>query len=89
MSPRSPRSLPGRAPICRALDVSASAYCQRDSGRRSARAEDERLLARIEETSAADYYAYEAKPQLPRWCCYQDAISLRSLRSMYGASDLA
>jgi transposase InsO family protein len=49
----------GVEPICRTLDVSASAYYQRASGRRSARLiEDERLLARIEELHAANYYAY-------------------------------
>ena len=49
----------GVEPICLALDVSASAYYQRRSGRRSVRAvEDERLLARIRELHAANYYAY-------------------------------
>jgi putative transposase len=49
----------GVEPICRALDVSASAYYQRCSGRRSARAvEDDRLLERIRELHAANYYAY-------------------------------
>jgi len=49
----------GVEPICRTLDVSASAYYQRRSGRRSVRAvEDERLLARIRELHAANYYAY-------------------------------
>jgi putative transposase len=39
--------------------VSVSAYYQRRSGRRSARAvEDERLLARIRELHASNYYAY-------------------------------
>ena len=46
-------------PICMALGVSASAYYERASGRRSARAvEDERLLERIRELHAANYYAY-------------------------------
>jgi putative transposase len=41
------------------LDVSVSAYYQRASGNRSARAvQDERLLARIRELHAANYYAY-------------------------------
>jgi hypothetical protein len=45
--------------ICDTLGTSASAYYQRRSGPRSARAvEDERLLARIEELHAANYYAY-------------------------------
>jgi putative transposase len=49
----------GVEPICKTLGVSASAYYQRRSGRRSARAvEDERLLARIRELHAANYYAY-------------------------------
>ena len=49
----------GVEPICAALDVSASAYYQRASGRRSARAvEDERLLERIRELHAANYDAY-------------------------------
>jgi putative transposase len=49
----------GVEPICEALDVSASAYYQRASGRRSARAAaDERLLARIRELHASNYYAY-------------------------------
>jgi hypothetical protein len=49
----------GVEPICRVLDVSASAYYQRATGARSARAvEDERLLERIRELHAANYYAY-------------------------------
>ena len=49
----------GVEPICAALDVSASAYYERRSGRRSQRAvEDERLLERIRELHAANYYAY-------------------------------
>jgi putative transposase len=49
----------GVEPICRTLDVSASAYYQRATGRRSARAvEDVRLLGRIGELHAANYYAY-------------------------------
>src|SRR6266516_3289769 len=49
----------GVEPICETLGVSVSAYYQRRSGRRSARAvEDERLLARIRELHAANYYAY-------------------------------
>ncbi len=49
----------GVEPICKTLGVSVSAYYQRASGRRSARAlEDERLLARIRELHAANYYAY-------------------------------
>ena len=49
----------GVEPICRVLDVSASAYYQRRSGERAPRAvEDERLLERIGEMHAANYYAY-------------------------------
>lgn len=49
----------GVEPICSVLGVSASAYYQRRSGRRSARAvEDERLLERIRELHAANYHAY-------------------------------
>ena len=49
----------GVEPICRVLDVSASAYYHRDTGRRSERAiDDERLLERIREVHAANYYAY-------------------------------
>jgi putative transposase len=49
----------GVEPICRTLDVSASAYYERKGGHRSARAlEDERLLFRIEELHAANYHAY-------------------------------
>jgi putative transposase len=49
----------GVEPICRVLGVSVSAYYQRAGGRRSKRAvEDERLLARIRELHAANYYAY-------------------------------
>ena len=49
----------GVEPICRVLDVSASAYYQRDTGQRSERAiSDERLLEQIRELHAANYYAY-------------------------------
>ena len=45
--------------IARTLGVSASAYYERRSGRRSARAiEDERLLALIAKTHAKNYSAY-------------------------------
>jgi len=45
--------------ICRTLDVSASAYHQRATGERPARAvKDERLLERIREIHAANYDAY-------------------------------
>ena len=49
----------GVEPICQTLEVSDSAYYQRRSGRRSARAiEDERLLARIREVHERNYCAY-------------------------------
>ena len=49
----------GVEPSCRLLGVSASAYYERATGQRSTRAgEDERLLERIEQTHAANYYAY-------------------------------
>jgi putative transposase len=49
----------GVEPICRTLDVSASAYYQRATGERSARRiEDDQLLARVERLQAANYYAY-------------------------------
>jgi putative transposase len=49
----------GVEPICRVLDVSASAYYQRATGERSERVvEDERLVDRIGELHAANYYAY-------------------------------
>jgi putative transposase len=49
----------GVEPICRTLDVSASAYYQRASGERSARTiEDERLTDRIREVHRANYEAY-------------------------------
>jgi putative transposase len=49
----------GVEPICRTLEVSASAYCQRRTGQRSARAiSDERLLAKIKEVHERNYCAY-------------------------------
>ncbi len=49
----------GVEPICRTLGVSASAYYQRATGQRSARAvDDERLLERIRELHEANYCAY-------------------------------
>ena len=49
----------GVEPICRTLDVSASAYHQRATGERSARRiEDERLTARIREVHSANYECY-------------------------------
>ena len=49
----------GVEPICRTLGVSASAYHERRTGRRSARAiEDERLLAEIRATHKRNYEAY-------------------------------
>ena len=52
----------GVEPICRVLGVSASAYYQRRSGARSRRqVQDERLVGRIRELHAANYYAYGAR----------------------------
>jgi putative transposase len=49
----------GVEPVCEVLGVSVSAYYQRRSGRRCRRAvEDERLLGRIRELHATNYYAY-------------------------------
>jgi putative transposase len=49
----------GVEPICRTLGVSASAYYQRATGEQSAgTVEDERLLGRIRELHATNYYAY-------------------------------
>jgi putative transposase len=49
----------GVEPICRTLDVSASAYYQRATGERSARrVEDERLTGRIREVHKANYDCY-------------------------------
>jgi putative transposase len=52
----------GVEPICRVLDVSASAYYQRATGEQSARTvEDERLLGRIRELHAKNYFAYGSR----------------------------
>jgi hypothetical protein len=52
----------GVEPICRTLDVSASAYYQRATGRRSRRAiQDERLVETIRQLHAANYYAYGSR----------------------------
>ena len=52
----------GVEPICRVLGVSASAFYQRKTGARSARSRrDERLLERIRELHAANYYAYGSR----------------------------
>jgi transposase InsO family protein len=49
----------GVEPICTVLDVSASAYYHRATGQRSQRViDDERLLDRVREIHAANYYAY-------------------------------
>jgi transposase InsO family protein len=49
----------GVEPICETLGVSASAYYQRASGKRSARrVEDDRLLELIREIHARNYFAY-------------------------------
>ena len=52
----------GVEPICQSLGVSASAYYERASGRRSARQlEDERLLAVIRELHERNYCAYGSR----------------------------
>jgi putative transposase len=52
----------GVEPICQTMGVSASAYYDRASGRRSARAiEDERLLAVIRELHEHNYLAYGSR----------------------------
>jgi transposase InsO family protein len=52
----------GVEPICETLGVSASAYYQRATGRRSARAiEDERLLTVIRELHERNYLAYGSR----------------------------
>jgi putative transposase len=52
----------GVEPICRTLQASASAYYHRKTGARSRRSlDDERLLARIRELHAANYYAYGSR----------------------------
>jgi len=52
----------GVEPICSTLGVSASAYYERASGRRSARAiEDERLLEAISELHERNYLAYGSR----------------------------
>jgi putative transposase len=52
----------GVEPICETLGVSASAYYQRATGQRSARArEDERLLGVIAELHARNYSAYGSR----------------------------
>ena len=49
----------GVEPICRVLGVSASAFYRRANGQQSARViEDERLLGRILELHASNYFAY-------------------------------
>jgi len=49
----------GVEPICRVLDVSASAYYHRATGQRSRRViGDERLVDQIREVHAANYFAY-------------------------------
>lgn len=52
----------GVEPICRTLGVSASAYYERATGKRSARAiDDDRLLEAIRDLHAANYYAYGSR----------------------------
>jgi putative transposase len=80
----------GVEPICRTLDVSASAYYRRASGARSARAiEDEQLLGVIRETHKKNYEAYgyrrtwkallRAGEQVPR-CQVQRLMAANGIR---------
>ena len=58
----------GVEPICRTLDVSASAYYRRATGERSARElEDERLLAVIRSVHKDNYEAYGSGGCGRRW----------------------
>jgi putative transposase len=53
----------GVEPVCRALDVSASAYHHRKTGARSARRiEDERLSAVISDVYRKNYECYGVPP---------------------------
>ena len=59
----------GVEPICQTLSVSASAYYQRASGERSARAvEDERLLVEIRRVHEANYECYGSR-RVWKECC--------------------
>ena len=59
----------GVEPICRCLDVSASAYYHRKSGRRSKRVvEDARLVALIRELHLENYEAYGSRKTWKRLC---------------------
>ncbi len=80
----------GVEPICQTLGVSASAYYERASGERSARAmEDERLLEVIRETHKKNYEAYgyrrlwkalqRAGEQIPR-CQVQRLMRANGIR---------
>jgi putative transposase len=52
----------GVEPICRTLDVSASAYYRRATGERSIRAiKDEGLVEKIRAIHAANYFAYGSR----------------------------
>ena len=58
----------GVEPICRTLDVSASAYHQRATGERSARGvEDERLTGRIREVHEDNYDCYGIGARTLSW----------------------
>lgn len=80
----------GVEPICRTLGVSASAFYQRETGRRSARRlEDERLLEVIRDTHKKNYEAYgyrrtwkallRAGEQVPR-CQVQRLMAANGIR---------
>ncbi|HEX4672156.1 MAG TPA: IS3 family transposase [Solirubrobacteraceae bacterium] len=80
----------GVEPICRTLEVSASAYYQRKTGWRSARAvDDERLLEKIRKVHVDNYEAYgyrrtwkalgRAGEQVPR-CQVQRLMAAHGIR---------
>jgi hypothetical protein len=91
----------GVEPICGVLGVSASAYYQRASGERCARAvEDARLLELIRELHAANYYAYgyrrmwkatrarrRAGPALPRAAAHARARDRRGQAAWPAVAD--
>jgi putative transposase len=79
----------GVEPICRVLGVSASAYYQRKTGRRSTRAvEDERLLERIREVHAANYYAYGSRRMWKALTRAGEPVARCSVERLMGANGI-
>jgi putative transposase len=75
--------------ICRTLGVSQSAYYRRRSGERSARAvEDERLLARIEETHEANYCAYGYRRMWKALLRAGETVGRDRVRRLMAANDI-